>query len=109
MISPRKMPLLLAFAALLSACSSNPQWAKPGATKETVQDDYDECRAYAYAATRQDTAIDQDILASRGTDWQRNNTLQAKKSTMSTQGEGHIRDIIASCMGAKGYAPARGS
>ncbi len=109
MILPRKLPLLLALAALLAACSSHPQWAKPGASKETVQDDYDECRAYASSATRQDAAIDQDILASRGTDWQRNNTLQAKKSTMSTQDEGHIRDIVASCMGAKGYTPAHGS
>ncbi len=108
MIPPRKLPLLLALAGLLAACSSTPQWVKPGASKETVSDDFDECRALATAATRQDTAIDQDILASRGTDWQRSNILQAKKSTIAMQDQGHVRDIIASCMSAKGYTPAHG-
>ena len=108
MISPRKLPLILALAGLLSACSSNPQWAKPGASKDMVREDFDECSDAASAATRQDTAIDQDILASRGADWQRTNTLQAKKSTMAIQDKGHVRDLIASCMGAKGYTPVRG-
>lgn len=109
MNSPRKLPLLLALAALVAACSSTPQWVKPGASKDTVSDDLDDCRALAGEATRTDTAIDQDILASRGADWQRSATLGAKKSTMTAQNEGHVRDIIASCMGAKGYTPARGS
>jgi hypothetical protein len=109
MISPRKLPLLLAVAALLAACSSNPQWVKPGTSKDTVRDDFDDCRAYANSATRQDAAIDQDILASRGTDWQHTNTLQAKKSTISMQDQGHVRDIIANCMTAKGYTPGHGS
>jgi hypothetical protein len=109
MISPRKLPLLLVLSALLAACSSNPQWAKPGATKETVQDDLDDCRDLATASARQDAAIDQDILASRGTDWERTDTLQAKKSTFAVQDQGHVRDIIASCMSAKGYAPAHRS
>ncbi len=85
----------VALALILAACSSKPQWVKPGT-----------CRAYANAASRQEAAIDQDILASRGTDWQRNNTLQAKKSTFALQDKGHTRDIIANCMNAKGYAPA---
>ncbi len=109
MILPRKLFPLLALAALLPACSSNPQWVKPGADKETVRDDFDDCRSLANAATRQDAAIDQDILASRGPDWQRTNTLQAKKSTIEMQDQGHVRDIIANCMSAKGYTPAHRS
>ncbi len=105
MIPPRKLPLFLA----LAACSSTPQWVKPGASKETVSDDFEDCRALATSATRQDAAIDQDILASRGTDWERTSTLQAKKSTFAMQDQGHVRDIIASCMSAKGYTPAHGS
>ena len=106
MIAPQKLPLLAAAALLLAACSGTPQWAKPGATKDTMSDDLDDCRAIATAATRQDAAIDQDILATRGTDWERNNTLQAKKSTFAVQDQGHVRDMIASCMSAKGYRPA---
>ena len=94
-------------AALLAACSSKPQWVRSGTSSDVASDDLEECRAYANAATRQDAAIDQDILATRGTDWQRTNTLQAKKSTFAIQDQGHARDIIANCMSAKGYTPAR--
>jgi phage-related protein len=103
----RYLSPVLATALLLAACSSKPQWVKPGTSSDVVSDDLSECRAYANAVTRQDAAIDQDILASRGTDWQRNNTLQAKKSTFAVQDQGYARDIIANCMSAKGYTPAR--
>lgn len=109
MIPPRKLLPLLALVLALTACSSKPQWVKPGTSSDTVSDDLDDCRALANAATRNDTAIDQDILATRGADWERNNTLQAKKNTFAIQDQGHARDIIASCMSAKGYAPARKS
>jgi len=96
----------VALALILAACSSKPQWVKPGTGSDVASEDLEECRAYANAASREDAAIDQDILATRGADWQRNNTLQAKKSTFALQDKGHARDIIASCMSAKGYAPA---
>ena len=108
MISPRKLLPLLVFGALLGACSSAPQWVRPGTSKDDMSEDLDDCRAFAKEATRQDAAIDQDILATRGADWQRNNTLQAKKSTFAVQDQGHSRDLIASCMSAKGYTPAHG-
>lgn len=98
---------VLALAVLLAACSSKPQWAKPGASSDVVSDDLAECRALASAASKQDAGIDQDILATRGTDWERDNVLQAKKSTFAIQDQGRTRDIIADCMSAKGYAPRR--
>jgi outer membrane PBP1 activator LpoA protein len=98
----------LALALLLAACSSKPPWVKPGTSNDTASDDLAECRELANAAVKRDSAIDQDILATRGVDWQRNSTLQAKKTTFTLQDEGHARDIIADCMSAKGYAP-RGS
>ena len=59
----------------------------------------------ASAATRQDAR------PSIRTSWppeartgSNNNTLQAKKQTFAVQDEGRARDIIADCMGAKGYA-----
>ncbi len=107
MIPPRTLLPVLVLAVLLAACSSKPQWAKPGANTDTVSDDLSECRALAKAATAQDTNIDNDILASRGGDWQRTGTLGAKKATFAMQDKGHARDIIASCMSAKGYAPAK--
>ncbi|HKF72660.1 MAG TPA: hypothetical protein VKB68_12975 [Stellaceae bacterium] len=109
MIPPRKLLPLLALVVLVTACSGKPQWVRPGTSNDTVSDDLDDCKALANAETRRDAAIDQDILATRGADWERNNTLQAKKNTFATQDQGRARDIIASCMGAKGYTPARRS
>jgi len=108
MNAPKYLFPAFALALLLAACASRPQWVKPGTSTDTASEDLEECRALANAATRRDIAIDQDILATRGTDWERNNTLQAKKSTFAMQDQGHARDIIADCMSAKGYAP-RGS
>jgi len=109
MIPPGKLLPLLALAMALAACSSKPQWVRAGTSSDTVSDDLDDCRALANDATRKDAAIDQDILATRGADWERNNTLQAKKNTFAIQDQGHARDIIASCMSAKGYTPAHRS
>ena len=107
MLPPRQLPHLLAAALLLAACSNTPQWVKPGADKESVSDDLDDCRALANAATRREAGIDQDILATRGADWARDNALQVKKSTFTVQNQGRVRDIIAGCMSAKGYTPAQ--
>ncbi|HKX10073.1 MAG TPA: hypothetical protein VJN67_17875 [Stellaceae bacterium] len=109
MIAARKLLPILALAAALAACSSKPQWVRPGTDPDTASGDLDDCRALAKEATRKDAAIDQDILAARGTDWARDNTLQAKKNTFAVQDQGRARDIIASCMNAKGYTPARKS
>ena len=95
----------LGLAIFLAACSSQPQWVRPGASRDTVSNDLAECREIANAATKRDANIDQDILASRGTDWARSDTLQAKKSTFAIQEQGRARDIVADCMSAKGYAP----
>jgi hypothetical protein len=107
MAASKYLPSAFALALLLVACSSKPQWVKPGTSSEAASDDLAECRALANAATRREAAVDQDILASRGTDWQRSNTLQAKKSTFAMQDQGRARDIVADCMSAKGYSPRR--
>ncbi len=109
MFPARKLLPVLVLTAALAACSSKPQWVRPGTDPDTISDDLDDCRALAKEATRKDAAIDQDILAARGTDWARDSTLQAKKNTFAVQDQGRARDIIASCMSAKGYTPARKS
>jgi hypothetical protein len=98
------LPILVLLGGL-SACSGRPQWVKPGVSPDAVQDDLGECRALADSAVARDAAIDNDILVTRGGDWQRTGTLGAKKSTFALQDRGHSRDIIETCMAAKGYSP----
>jgi hypothetical protein len=106
MIPLRILLPILAPLVILAGCSGKPPWTKPGTNTDAVRDDFSECRALANAAVAQDANIDSDILATRSGDWQRTGTLGAKKSTFAVQDQGHARDIIASCMAAKGYAPA---
>ncbi len=97
--------LLLAVALALSACQGADNWAKPGASRETMRSDLSECQAEARAATAQDTNIDNDIMATRSQDWQRSGTLGAKRSAFNMQDQQHASDVVARCMGAKGYSP----
>ena len=102
---PQRLACLVGLTLLLAACSGKPQWVKPGASSDTVSEDLAECRALADSITRRDAAIDQDILAARGADWERSNTLQVKKSSFAVQDQGRAQDIVADCMSAKGYSP----
>jgi hypothetical protein len=98
------VPILLTLSGL-AGCSGRPQWVKPGANTDAVRADLAECNALADSAVSRDANIDNDILATRGADWQRTGTLGAKKTTFAVQDHGRARDIIQSCMAAKGYAP----
>jgi hypothetical protein len=98
------LPIMVLLGGI-SACSGRPEWVKPGASADTVQGDLGECRALADSAVARDAAIDNDILVTRGGDWQRTGTLGAKKSTFAMQDRGRARDIIETCMAAKGYSP----
>jgi hypothetical protein len=89
---------------LLAACAGAGHWAKPGADDAATAQQYAECRAVAGEATAKDQAIDQDILASRGTDWQRARTLVGERQNMSDQNAQHVDAIIDACMRAKGFA-----
>jgi len=98
------VPILVVLGSI-AACSARPQWVKPGVNADAVRDDLAECNALADTAVSRDASIDNDILATRGGDWQRTGTLGTKKMTFAMQDHGRARDIIQSCMAAKGYAP----
>ena len=88
----------------LSACSGGSQWNKPGADPQIVRADLRDCESEARALTRQDENIDNDIMATRGQDWQRTGTLGAKRETLALQNQGRSGNIVEQCMRAKGYS-----
>jgi hypothetical protein len=96
-----------ALAALsLAACATDGGWQKQGASAEQRAQDYSECQAEARSVLQRDTAIDADILASRGYDWQKSNTLTTRQDSMRASNRGRSDEIIGRCMTGKGYVPA---
>src|ERR1044071_5520076 len=73
----RSMPTLTRIAgvlaaALLGGCASGAgEWTKPGADEATVAQVYRSCRSLSEETVGPEIGINQDILASRGSDWQR--------------------------------------
>ena len=99
--APRCAALLAAVA--LAACGTPGPWVKPGADEAAVTRDTRECRAQAEIARSTDRSVDQDILASRGRDWQQAGTLEPQKQQMREQAGGHAEAVFDGCMKARGY------
>jgi hypothetical protein len=101
-----KRSLTLASMLALLACASQPEWTKEGTSPQVVAQELSECKAMAREATERDANIMTDIMASRGTDWQRTGVMDAHRQNF-TAGEGERSDdIIKRCMIGKGFAPA---
>jgi len=100
------MTRVVAILLLLGGCTSGGGWVKPGAEEGAAAQEYQECRALADSAVRTEADIDQDIAATRQTDWQRSGLGQVQSRTMRENTRDRAAAIIASCMQAKGFAPA---
>lgn len=95
----------LALVCSLAGCAGSAEWTKEGVSHQTAAQDLAECRSDAQAATRRDTNIETDILASRGRDWQNSGALDTKQATFAAETQGTEKDVITRCMIGKGYAP----
>ena len=87
----------------LPACDGVGQWSKPETTREKAAQDYSECRHAAEVANRRDSDIDTDILASRGTDWERAGVISTKRAEYADSNRARSGDMVTRCMIGKGY------
>ncbi|MDE2229958.1 MAG: hypothetical protein KGL11_13090 [Alphaproteobacteria bacterium] len=94
----------LVAALALVACAST-SWTKEGTTPEVVAKDLSECNSVAATASERDSRINQDILATRGKDWQDTGALFTVQQTYAAQNQEQSSDIVSRCMISKGYAP----
>jgi hypothetical protein len=92
---------------LLAGCAVSGGWSKTGADATAAARDYQECRDLAESAVKTDADIDQDIRATRGSDYQRSAGLRAEAQTMQEHTRGRAASIIAACMRAKSFAAPR--
>jgi hypothetical protein len=81
-------------------------WVKPGVGPAAAGRVYGYCRARADAAFRSERHIDQDILATRGNDWQRAGTLRRQRSDMFAEAAGLAAAVVAGCMRSHGFTRA---
>ena len=91
----------------LAGCTATGDWVKPGTDQAAAGREYQDCRDLADAAVRTEADIDQDILATRQTDWQRAGVVRTQTRLMHEQTGDRAAAIVDSCMKAKGYSPAR--
>jgi len=91
----------------LAGCTATGDWVKPGTDQAAAGREYQDCRDLADAAVRTEADIDQDILATRQTDWQRAGVVRPQTRLMHEQTGDRAAAIVGSCTKAKGYRPAR--
>jgi len=94
-------------ALLLAGCAGAGGWSKTGADSAAATREYQDCRAMAETAVKTDADIDQDIRATRHSDWQRSAGVRAETQTMQEHTSSRATSIIAACMHAKGFAEPR--
>ena len=91
---------ILCAVALLSACATDPQWAKPGSSAESVAADLQQCRLSApYEPRTNVPAPPRKPGGIGGTDF---NTMAEREGERFMKDERHVSE----CMRAKGYADA---
>jgi hypothetical protein len=95
--------LALTLALALAGCGGS--WTKAGVSPEAAAQDLSECRHSAEVANRRDSDIDQDILASRGQDWEKYSVIQTKRDEFADSNRARSGDMVERCMIAKGYSP----
>jgi hypothetical protein len=96
----------LILALPLAACGIQGQWTKEGTSPEAAARDLAACRSLAQSAVKRDVDIDQDIMATRGHDWQTSGVLTARRATYDAHNQAAAGDIVTRCMTGKGYVPA---
>jgi hypothetical protein len=97
------LPAGLLPIVLLAGCAATGDWKKAGADDATIAREYQGCRALATTTVTTEADIDQDILATRQSDWQRAGAVRVGTETMQQQTRDRAARIIASCMQAKGF------
>jgi hypothetical protein len=96
-----------ALTLLLTGCAPGGNWARPGADTNDTAIALQQCRAAADRAVGPEEGIDQDILATRQTDWQRTQIGGLAAGQLGEETRARADEIVAGCMLAKGFALAK--
>ena len=95
------LPLLFA----LSACfqGTGGEWFKPGTESGATTRELAACQRDARYIGNEEAKIDQDIAASRGTDWQRTGSYSSNTQQMAQSAAKRQAEMVGRCMRNKGF------
>jgi hypothetical protein len=93
--------------SLLAGCTQSGNWTKPGADSNDSAIALRECQAVADVAIGPEAGIDQDIMATRQTDWQRSQIGGIAAGQLGAETGDRADKIVAGCMRAKGFVLAK--
>lgn len=94
----------------LTACTlfaPAPGWVRAGADQAATAREANNCRAQANAALGNEHAINQDISATLGGNWQRARTADVVGQSLRHQSANYADQVFDSCMRAKGFKKAK--
>lgn len=100
-----KRTISLALALFLCGCGGDASWSRPGVSSQQTAQELADCQSQARDATQRDTNIMNDILATRGNDWNNSGVLSTQMSEFSAENHNRTSDIVNRCMISKGFAP----
>ena len=96
--------MLLVLLSGLAACiSREAAWYRPSTPDPVRARDYADCRAEAQSLAGSQLGVDQDIAASRGSDWERTGQYDARVEANSASDAAAFSSALSTCMSDKGY------
>ena len=92
---------LVGLAGCISSAERN--WGRPGVSDAQRSADYSQCRSEMRAVSKQGDDIDQDITASRGSDWRKMGDYNSQQSQLAGGDSDYAARVLHDCMKDKGY------
>lgn len=98
--------MIIAVMLLLAGCG-HATWTRAGADAADSEAALRQCRGAAAAVVGPEEGIDQDILATRQTDWQRSQVGGLAAGRLGQETHERADRIVAACMRANGFVLAK--
>mgnify|MGYP000880705463 FL=1 len=105
MPSPATKYVVLTLFFALGACfqGTGGEWFKPGVESGATARELSACQSGARMVGAEEAKIDQDIAASRGSDWQKTGSYSANTQQMAQSAATRQAEMVGRCMRNKGF------
>ncbi len=95
------LPVLFALGACFQGTGG--EWFKPGVESGATNRELANCQSNARLVVGEEAKIDQDIAASRGSDWQKTGSYGSNTQQMNQSAAKRQAEMVGRCMRNKGF------